>query len=124
MKTGMLVLVFLLISKNHLQAWEFEGNPDRMPSIGVGISNTDIHGSRTGTSLPHTQALVVRDEGGSDSYAYGLDLRLPVSHQATISLSYELIETNSNFTRDLDVYRESQNLNGQRWGIGARFYLR
>lgn len=105
-------------------AWEFSRNPDRFPSLGFNLNNSHLSGTRGEVDQPTT--ILTRNQGGTDiidTYAVGADLRLPVSDQWTVTLLADSYSLDSSFHRNGDAYRESQKLDGYRYGINLRLYF-
>lgn len=122
MKT--LTFVLLLSTASICSAWEFPRNPDRFPSFGFNVTNTELDGSRFQISSP-TTALTRNDKGSLSTFVHALggDIRLPVSNQLTVTLSGDYIESESDFIRDSRVYSETDKIDGYRYGLSFRLYL-
>lgn len=120
----LLIAVLLLSLSSTVMAWEVEGNPDRYLSLGINVSNANLNGTRTETDfLDSGINRVFKGPSEIGVFSTGVDMRLPVTKAITFTLSCEKIEMTSQYTRNPNPYRESNNLDGYRYGFGARFFL-
>lgn len=117
MKITLIVVGFMLISLT-LKAQEYPRNPDRFPSFGLNYSNSMVKGDSGSVSTSET--LVGSENLKVDTI--GLDVRIPVSNQITVSAAYEMIDGG----RTSSIRNLSQsftNLDGYKASFGVRFYL-
>jgi len=103
-RVGLMILMMLVAGK--ASAWQFEKNPDRLPSFGVEVSTGKLAGilKDTPAGSPHTDGGFVQGK---------LDVRLPVSHCVTVNVLGESTGVNNNL----------QFSEGNRVGLGVRVYI-
>jgi len=121
-KIIMASLLMLLTPLIH--AWECPRNPDRFPSLGLNISTAKLTGDKNyvnNPGLPNPQPF--KDSGHQDFDSVGADVRLPVTDGLTFSVSYDQISANGDYTRDQNIFKQSDNFDGYRVGVGVRMYF-
>lgn len=123
MKKILFISLFLLPLRAH--AWEFPRNPDRFPSVGFNVANTNLTGTRSEISQPNNPALTLAYNGSlkRSDYSIGGDLRLPVSDQLTFTLFADSVNSDTTFNRAQNVYKETDKIDGYRYGLNIRLYF-
>lgn len=105
-------------------AWEFANNPDRFPSVGANVQQSNLSGQRSEVDLPSMNAN--RAQGGQETSSLrsvGIDTRLPLNDSLTLSVNYNHLEADSDYLRDPSAFRESKTLTGYSYGFTLRLYF-
>jgi hypothetical protein len=130
MKT-IIAIAVLLLAPLSARAWEFPRNPDRFPSVGFAVTNSNENGTRYESDGPYPA--LTRTQSGPEHFGghtIGGDVRLPASDCLTFGFSYEHIESLHTFDRhggDYQptgvLYSEKLSTSGYRYGVTARLYF-
>lgn len=124
MKTLVIVVSVVFSMANISMAWEFQNNPDRVPSLGLHATTSRIDGSRAEIDSPGGSIdRIYKGQEIRRKDVFGGDLRLPVHDSLTLSLSYDAISINDEFVRSGNVFKQTSTLNGYEAGVGVRVYL-
>lgn len=119
-----LLLMALFVIPALAGAWEFPLNPDRVPSLGLGISSGDISGDRYEVDMPNTLMMRVNSGPETESFLRAkIDVRLPLSNMLTLTAHYDQYEKNWEYKRGGGIYEERANLNGYGYGFELRAYM-
>lgn len=119
MKKFMLAVLLVGLSRVTARAAVYEGNPDKMPSIG--LSGGGISQSGDGTVM-----------GGGASASQGmdissahvtLDLRLPVSDAVTLSAAVGSVSTKVTAAETGVLFGSESKTSGVAFDVGIRFYI-
>lgn len=116
-------LILALLISVPTFAWEHPRNPDRFPSIGLRIENHKLGGNYAAVSNPNGVSLIERGSVDDDGTGLGANLRLPVNSGLTLDFDYMTIDGEKVISRNNNIYRSNENLDGYRMGIGIRLYL-
>lgn len=121
---GSIVGLLFLGVLTSAHGWEFQGNPDRFPSLGLMVYSGHLSGDRDEVDLPGQ--FNSRANGGETtlkSKDWVLDLRLPVHDALTVNLSVDSSQSVYDFTRVGNIYTQHEKLDGYRIGAGIRYYF-
>lgn len=119
MKKFMLALVLVGLSRVTARAEVYEGNPDRMPSIGLNLGGVSESGNST---VKGGGASAVQDMTVSSGHLV-LDLRLPVSNSVTLSAAIGSVSTKVTAEETPILFGNDAKSNGLSFDVGVRFYI-
>lgn len=118
MKKIMVAFTGLFLSSVAMAA-EYEGNPDRLPSIGINYSGLAETGDFTVTS----SGVSAQQDMTIANGMLALDARLPISNSTTLNFAVGIIgsETTADETSLLTGGKSKSR--GFSFNVGARFYI-
>lgn len=119
MKKIILALLVGLISRVTARAEVYEGNPDKMPSIGLNLGGT----SESGDSIVKGSGSSATQNMNVSSGHLVLDLRLPVSNSVTLSAAIGSVATKVTADETPLLFGNDTKTNGLAFDVGIRFYI-
>lgn len=118
------ILLLVILCPAASFAWEIPKNPDRFPSLGLNISNADYDGSSQNV-LWVSPVYTLNDNYKSEyeERLKGFDLRLPLHESFTFEFGFDRVKTHSKKTLSNNKYIKYDDLNGNSYKLGVRFYF-
>lgn len=118
MKIAFLLLVGIFMVAS-VSAGEYQGNPDRFPSVGISLIGNAEDGDSTtfGGGASGTQNVEV--ENG----AFVVDLRLPVSDHITFTGAIGTSSTSVDAQETPLLFGQKSETEGVSFSVGVRFYI-
>lgn len=124
MKTFIAAVVLFLAVPAVSHAWEFSRNPDRFPSLAFNVSNASLPGHRDEVDNPTGASSRIQSGATkSELLTIGGDVRLPLQESLTLSVYYDFVSTDDTFTRQNNVYKQTDKADGYRAGFSLRLYF-
>ena len=119
MKRFVALMMLLAAPTASLKAAQFEGNPDRMPSIGLNWAGSAEEGESTVFGGGSSAKQNVEVSNG----AFVLDLRLPVSNSVTLSAAIGSSVTTVEAPETPLLFGQKSETDGVGFSLGVRFYI-
>lgn len=119
MKKLMLMVMLVGLSRVTARAAVYEGNPDKMPSIGLNLGGV----SESGTSKATASGASASQDMTVSSGHLVLDLRLPVSNSVTLSAAIGSVSTTVKAEETPILFGNDGKTSGVSFDVGVRFYI-
>ena len=118
-----IIALLLVVSPSIGWAWFVRGNPDASPSIGFNVESTRLSGSTSEVDGPPNLKRIQHGTRRRDTDRVGLDVRVPVNSSLSLEAGYDKVWVDDRFIRGTGVFNRSDNMDGQTFRAGVRFYL-
>lgn len=119
MKNGLLAVVVAVVCGGTAWAEVYEGNPDKMPSIGISAGS----GSESGDSKAFGGGASASQDIDLSNRHLALDIRLPVSDSVTLSAAVASTQSKVSFQETPLLFGNNTKTDGYSFDVGVRFYI-
>lgn len=115
----MLALLVGFMAVVSVRAEGYEGNPDKIPSIGLNLGGS----SESGDSTLKSAGTFASQNMDVTTGHLVLDLRLPVSNSVTLSAAVGSLTTKVTAEETPLLFGNDSKTNGYDFEVGIRFYI-